>query len=129
MGRFTMTDGVLQLVAEGFQALSEPARLALLRSLQYGEQTVNQLVTRTGLGQANVSKHLQVLHTNGFVTRRKNGLFVHYALADRQIMKLCELMSLRVAAPGTVNGTVNGTVTNALNGTGNGTVQGRVPND
>lgn len=96
MGRFILTDGVLPLVAERFKALSEPARLALLRALQHGEQTVNQLVTGTGLGQANVSKHLQVLHAHGFVKRRKNGLFVHYALADRQIMKLCELMSLRV---------------------------------
>jgi DNA-binding transcriptional ArsR family regulator len=96
MGRFILTDGVLPLVAERFKALSEPARLALLRALQYGEQTVNQLVSGTGLGQANVSKHLQVLHAHGFVKRRKNGLFVHYALADRQVMKLCELMSLRV---------------------------------
>ncbi|WP_411280017.1 ArsR/SmtB family transcription factor [Gemmatimonas sp.] len=95
MGRFTLTDGVLPVVAERFKALSEPARLELLRSLQYGEQTVNQLVTGTGLGQANVSKHLQVLHAHGFVKRRKNGLFVHYMLADRQVMKLCELMSLR----------------------------------
>ena len=96
MGRFILTDGVLPLVAERFKALSEPARLALLRALQPGEQTVNQLVSGTGLGQANVSKHLQVLHAHGFVKRRKDGLFVHYALADRQIMKLCELMSNRV---------------------------------
>lgn len=74
MGRFTLTDGALPLVAERFKVLSEPARLALLRSLQYGEQTVNQLVSGTGLGQANVSKHLQVLYAHGFVKRRKNGL-------------------------------------------------------
>ena len=96
MGRSILTDGVIPLVAERFKCLSEPARLALLRSLQYGEQTVNQLVSGTGLGQANVSKHLQVLHTHGFVKRRKNGLFVHYVLADRHIIKLCELMSIRV---------------------------------
>ncbi|QJR36874.1 ArsR/SmtB family transcription factor [Gemmatimonas groenlandica] len=104
MGRFILTDGVLPLVADRFKALSEPARLALLRSLQYGEQTVNQLVAGTGLGQANVSKHLQVLHAHGFVKRRKNGLFVHYALADRQILKLCELMSSRVNAHVTAGG-------------------------
>lgn len=108
MGRFILTDGVLPLVAERFKALSEPARLALLRALQYGEQTVNQLVSDTGLGQANVSKHLQVLHAHGFVKRRKNGLFVHYVLADRQIMKLCELMSLRVNEHATANGRAKG---------------------
>jgi len=101
MGRFVLTDGVVPLVAERFKALSEPARLSLLGALQQGEQTVNQLVSGTGLGQANASKHLQVLHTHGFVKRRKDGLFVHYALADRQIMKLCELMSIRATAPAT----------------------------
>ncbi len=104
MGRFMLTDGVLPLVAERFKALSEPARLSLLSTLQSGEQTVNQLVSRTGLGQANVSKHLQVLHGHGFVKRRKNGLFVHYALADRQIMKLCELMRRRGNANANGNG-------------------------
>ena len=101
MGRFVLTDGVVPLVAERFKALSEPARLSLLGALQQGEQTVNQLVSGTGLGQANASKHLQVLHAHGFVKRRKDGLFVHYALADRQIMKLCELMSIRTTAPAT----------------------------
>lgn len=96
MGRFTLTDGVVPLVAERFKALSEHARLSLLRSLQDGEQTVNRLVEGTGLGQANVFKHLQVLYAHGFVKRRKSGLFVHYTLADRQIMKLCELMSYRI---------------------------------
>jgi DNA-binding transcriptional ArsR family regulator len=104
MGRFVLTEGVLPLVAERFKALSEPARLSLLGALQQGEQTVNQLVSGTGLGQANASKHLQVLHAHGFVKRRKDGLFVHYALADRQIIKLCELMSSRVNEPSTAAG-------------------------
>jgi DNA-binding transcriptional ArsR family regulator len=96
MGRFVLSESVLPLVAERFKVLSEPARLSLLGALQQGEQTVNELVSGTGLGQANASKHLQVLHAHGFVKRRKDGLFVHYALADRQIMRLCELMSSRV---------------------------------
>ena len=108
MGRFILTDSALPLVADRFKALSEPARLALLRALQSGEQTVNQLVADTGLGQANVSKHLQVLHAHGLVKRRKNGLFVHYALADRQILKLCELMSSRVNDHATGGGRAKG---------------------
>jgi hypothetical protein len=39
---------------------------------------------------------LQVLHSLGFVKRRKDGLYVHYAHADRNVMKLCELMCGRV---------------------------------
>jgi len=97
MGRKMLTDEVIPLVAERFRALSEPTRLVLLRALMQHEHTVNELVARTGLGQANVSKHLQVLFAMGFVRRRKNGLFVHYAIADRQIVKLCDLMCTRLA--------------------------------
>lgn len=32
----------------------------------------------------------------GFVKRRKDGLYVHYALADKNVMKLCDLMCGRV---------------------------------
>lgn len=98
MGRGSLTDTLIPGIAERFKALSEPARLLLLRALMRGELTVNELVALTGLGQANVSKHLQVLYTHGFVKRRKNGLFVHYAIADRQVVKLCELMCSRVTS-------------------------------
>lgn len=98
MGRGSLTDTLIPGIAERFKALSEPARLLLLRALMRGELTVNELVTITGLGQANVSKHLQVLYAHGFVKRRKNGLFVHYAIADRQVVKLCDLMCARVTS-------------------------------
>ena len=96
MGRMTLTTEVLSMVAERFKALSEPARLQLLHALQTRELSVNELVEDTGLGQANVSKHLQVLHGLGFVKRRKEGLFVYYALADCTVLKLCDLMCARI---------------------------------
>ena len=99
MGRKMLSDDVIPLLAERFRALAEPTRLVLLRALMQREHTVNELVARTALGQANVSKHLQVLHGMGFVRRRKNGLYVHYAIADRQIVKLCDLMCARLTAP------------------------------
>lgn len=99
MGRKVLSDEAIPRIAERFRALSEPARLLLLRALMEREYTVNELVARTGLGQANVSKHLQVLFTMGFVRRRKNGLFVHYAIADRQVVKLCDLMCARIDLP------------------------------
>lgn len=93
-----MTPQVLQLVAERFKALAEPARLAILNRLRDRELTVTELVEQTGLGQANVSKHLQLLHSLGFVSRRKEGLFVHYSLADRQVFQLCDIMCGRLEA-------------------------------
>lgn len=101
MGRKMLSDEVIPLIADRFWALSEPTRLLLLRALMQRELTVKELVVHTGLGQANVSKHLQVLFARGFVRRRKDGLFVHYTIADRQISKLYDLMCARLALTAT----------------------------
>lgn len=97
MPTYRLTPDVLELVAERFKALAEPARLGILNSLREGEMTVTGIMESTGLGQANVSKHLQLLHTLGFVERRKEGLYVHYSLADEDVFHLCDLMCGRVA--------------------------------
>ncbi len=91
-----MTPALLDLVAERFKVLADPARLRILNELRPGERTVTELVEGTGLSQANTSKHLAQLHALGFVRRRKDGLFVYYALADREIFRLCELMCGRI---------------------------------
>jgi DNA-binding transcriptional ArsR family regulator len=77
----TLTPRIMGMVAERFKALAEPVRLRLLEALRGGERSVTELVEVTGLGQANVSKHLHTLHTLEFVTRRKEGLHAYYALA------------------------------------------------
>lgn len=93
-----LTPAVIELVAERFKALGEPARLQILNTLRAGEHTVTELVEQTGLGQANVSKHLQMLHTLNFVRRRKEGLHVCYRLVDRNVLRLCDLMCGRLEA-------------------------------
>ena len=54
-----LTPEMIELVAERFRALAEPARLHIMQALRSGEKTVGDLVEVTGLGTANVSKHLQ----------------------------------------------------------------------
>ncbi len=98
MGKTKLTPQMLVLVAERFKALAEPARLHILNCLRGGERSVSDIVEECELGQANVSKHLQVLHTLGFVSRRKDGLYVYYALADRSVFELCDVMCGRLEA-------------------------------
>jgi len=93
-----MSPELIELVAGRFKALAEPARLQILSILRTGEMTVGQLIERTGFGQANVSKHLQLLHRWGFVKRQKEGLFAYYSLADKDIFKLCDIMCGRLQA-------------------------------
>ncbi len=98
MAQRKMSADVMALVAERFKALSEPARLQILSGLRGGERSVTELVASTGLGQANVSKHLQALLAAGFVERRKEGLFAYYALADTDVFTLCDIMCGRLDA-------------------------------
>ncbi len=91
-----MTPALLDQLAERFKALGEPARLQLLSALRQREQTVSQLVQSTGLGQANVSKHLQLLCSAGFIARRRAGIFAFYTLADDGVFALCDLMCGRI---------------------------------
>jgi DNA-binding transcriptional ArsR family regulator len=87
---------LMGLVAERFKALAEPARLSILNALRGGELSVTGLTEATGLAQANVSKHLQLLHSFAFVERRKDGLFVYYRLADPRVFEMCDLMCGRI---------------------------------
>lgn len=96
MADVTLTPELLDLVAERFKALAEPARLHILNAMREGEKSVSELMQLTGLGQANVSKHLQLLHALGFTERRKEGLYVYYRLADESVFQLCDIMCGRI---------------------------------
>ena len=97
MASLSLTPELMELIAQRFRALAEPTRLRILNTLRGGEMTVSELMEATDLGQANVSKHLQLLYAQGFVERRKEGLFIFYRLADEDIFLLCDLMCGRLA--------------------------------
>ena len=101
MARTPLSPATITLVAERFRALAEPARLRIMQALRDGERTVGELVEATGLNTANVSKHLQLLHGFGFVSRRKEGLYVYYGRAGDDVFRLCDNMCGRLAAEAT----------------------------
>jgi rhodanese-related sulfurtransferase len=78
------------------KALANPYRLELLDLLAQSERTVESLAAETGATLANISQHLQILRNAGLVAARKEGLFVHYRLADPAVSTLCA--SLRTVA-------------------------------
>ena len=81
---------IVERIAERFRVLGEPVRINLLQHLRDGEATVGDLQKATGASQQNVSKHLGVLHRAGIVSRRKQGNFSVYAIADPVVFALCE---------------------------------------
>jgi ArsR family transcriptional regulator len=86
----------IDLVAERFRTLGEPTRLHLLNELRHGERSVGDLVEALGATQANVSKHLQLLHAAGMVDRRREGTTIYYRVSDSSVFRLCELVCGRL---------------------------------
>lgn len=84
--------GDLNTAAARFKVLSEPARLRVLHCLRHGPLHVGAIEAATGLRQANLSKHLQLLHGHGLVVRSRQGTFVYYGIADPQVFALCDLV-------------------------------------
>ena len=78
------------------KALANPHRLELLELLAQGERTVDSLASDAGMSIASASQHLQTLREGGLVESRKQGLFVHYRLADPAVFELSN--SLRIVA-------------------------------
>jgi DNA-binding transcriptional ArsR family regulator len=87
-----LNDQTAEAVADRFRALGDATRLRILNTLRSGESTVGKLVSKTGLGQANVSKHLQTLHRQGFVERRRDGTRTIYRVDDPAVFELCDLV-------------------------------------
>ena len=85
-----LPDELVDLIAARFRVLAEPMRIRLLDRLRQGEATVQELTAATGASQQNVSKHLSVLLQAGVVSRRKNGNFACYSIADEGVLALCE---------------------------------------
>lgn len=87
-----LNEHTLEHVAHRFKILGEPMRLKLLNCLQEGELCVQDLVEQTGAGQANISKHLSMLSSQGILGRRKEGLYVFYFIKDETVYELCDLV-------------------------------------
>ena len=90
--RTILTPQVLDSVAEYFKVLAEPNRLQILCQLRSGPKNVTQILEATGMGQANVSKHLKILAQAGIVSRQPKGVSVYYQIADPMCFELCEVV-------------------------------------
>ncbi|BAZ49592.1 ArsR family transcriptional regulator [Nostoc sp. NIES-4103] len=87
---------VLVAVADYFKVLSEVSRLQILTCLKSGPMNVMEIAEATGLGQANLSKHLKVLTQAGVLSRQPKGTSAYYEIADPMIFELCELACDRI---------------------------------
>lgn len=78
-------------VARFFRALADPTRLRLLEFILQGERTSADCVEHAGISQPRVSVHLSCLVDCGYVTARRDGKKLRYAVGDPRVADLVML--------------------------------------
>jgi DNA-binding transcriptional ArsR family regulator len=71
-----------------FAALAEPHRRLILDLLRERDRSVGELVSRLGLSQPGVSKHLKVLREAGLVGVRPRGKERWYSLKSQPLAEV-----------------------------------------
>jgi DNA-binding transcriptional ArsR family regulator len=70
-------------LAEMLRVLADPTRIRLIDALERnGRSTVSALTTLLPVSQQSVSHQLSILRGAGIVSRRREGVWVHYELRD-----------------------------------------------
>lgn len=87
-----LTPEALSLMADFFKVLSEVSRLQIVCTLKTGAKNVTEIIEETGLGQANVSKHLKMLTQAGVVAREQRGVCAYYCITNHFLFDLCDLV-------------------------------------
>ena len=90
MNKTSETNDRYEEAARLFQLLSHEPRLRILDELRRGEACVCHLQVVLGRPQAYVSQQLRVLREAEVVDDNRDGVFVYYRLAGRQVERLLE---------------------------------------
>lgn len=76
-------------VATAFlRTMANEDRLILLCQLTEGEKCVSELEALTGIEQPTLSQQLGVLRTEGLVSTRREGKYIHYQLSDDRVVAM-----------------------------------------
>jgi len=72
----------MEKTAKLFKALSDDTRLRILGLLLDGDLCVCEIMAILDMPQSTVSRHLAYLKHSGLVNDRRQGIWMHYRLAD-----------------------------------------------
>lgn len=85
-------DRVYELHARVCQTLANPTRLKILNALRDQEIPVAELARRTGTSMPNLSQHLAILRQRRVVVTRRQGVTIHYRIANPKILQAFDIM-------------------------------------
>ncbi len=91
-----LTELARERMAARFRALGDPTRLNILQRLFQSPASVGEVIEHVGGTQANVSKHLGVLRSQGLVGGRKQGNRTVYSIADPSLERICSVVCAAV---------------------------------
>lgn len=77
--------------ADAFRMLADPTRVKILWALMHGENSVACLADLAEVSPTAVSQHLAKLRLAGLVKGRRQGTFVYYTPANRDV---CDLLTV-----------------------------------
>ena len=87
-----MESKLREFKAQIFHALAHPTRIAIVDALRGGELGAGALGKRLDVEQANLSQHLAVLRARQIVIARRDGNQVYYAIRDRVLTQILDLL-------------------------------------
>ena len=72
--------------------LADPIRILILYTLAKSPSNVSNLAESINLPQPTTSRHLKQLRDRGLVVAKRDGLYIHYRLADKRIIEALDLL-------------------------------------
>lgn len=75
------------------KTLANDKRQMILGALRDGELSVSDLISRTGIAQANLSQHLSLMRTHNVVRTRRDGGRVYYSIANPKLIQAFDLIT------------------------------------
>ena len=75
-----------------FAALASTPRRKILAYLSQAELTAGEIAERFAMSKPALSKHLKLLEHAGLVVSERRGQFVHYRVADRNLLATLHTM-------------------------------------
>jgi DNA-binding transcriptional ArsR family regulator len=74
------------------KAMANEDRLLLLCQLAEGERNVGELQIHTGVLQPTLSQQLGILRDEGLVNTRRDGKYIYYSLASREVLAVMQAL-------------------------------------
>jgi len=81
-----------ELHSEICKTLSNAKRLQILNVLRYGEMSVSDMASKTGIRISNVSQHLAIMNQKGILKRRREGLNIYYSISHPKVIQAFDIM-------------------------------------